>query len=216
MPRTLTDRSSPNRQGERTREAILNSAEVLFGQGNFDSVSMRDIAQGADVLLGVVGYHFKSKEALFRAVATRRAEEVNRVRLDRLQSLEDPMVEDVVDAFIRPALELHAQPEWQHYLNVVTQIAHEERWRELDSDLFLENALVFLAALQRALPDADPDRLREGFLHGISVLLSALGGKTSRLNNLGHGEPDQDPRTPDVGSVVSFVAGGIRAVTSTT
>ncbi|MFJ9381253.1 TetR/AcrR family transcriptional regulator [Streptomyces sp. NPDC101455] len=212
MDRSLSGRPVLNRQGKRTREAILNAAEELFGQGSFDSVSTRDIAEGADVLLGVVGYHFKSKEALFRAVAARRADEVNRVRLDRLNALEDPTVEEIIDAFVRPALELHSQPDWRHYMNIVTQIAHEKRWRALDSDLFLENALVFLSALKRALPESDPERIRVGLLHGISVLISVLGGGTARLNHLGRGEQGPDVRVSGVDDIVSFVASGILAV----
>lgn len=207
---THTGRSE-NKQGVRTREAILDAAEALFGQRNFDSVSVRDIAHQAEVLPGSLSHHFKSKEALFRDVATRRAEAVNRQRLDSLQSLETPGVVEIIDAFARPALELHTQPEWRHYLNIVSQIAQEERWQALDTDLFLDTAQAFLTALQAALPNTDPDLLRVSFQHGISVLLSALSGQASRLNNLGLGEQTRLDTTVYIDSIVSFIAGGICA-----
>ncbi len=213
MVHTSTARSE-NKLGARTRGAILDAAETLFGRGSYDSVSLRDIAQEAGVLLGAVGHHFKGKEALFRAVATRRADAVNQARLDRLHEIETPTVESVVDAFVRPALELCAQPEWRNYLTVVAQLSQEERWQELDSELFLATALVFVEQLERAQPRAPKAALREGLQHGISVLLSAIGGQTWRLNNLGAGDSPKTIQATDIDHVVSFITGGIVALSN--
>lgn len=43
---------------------------MLFAERGFDGVTMRDIADAAERPLGVVGYHFESKDDLWRAAAT--------------------------------------------------------------------------------------------------------------------------------------------------
>lgn len=212
MPAPQERKTALNKQGEKTREAVLNAAELLFGQRNFDSVSMRDIASEAGVLLGAVGYHFKGKEALYREAAKRRADQVNELRLARLSAHDEPTAHDIIDAYLRPALELHQRPEWHSYMNMLTQVSHDDRWRELEFELFNRNAEVFLAALSRALPEADSGLLRVAFLHGIAVLLDLIRGGAGRL-----GSPKSTAATPAPGystidAAVDFVTGGLLAV----
>ena len=61
------------RNGENTRTAILDAAENLFAAASFDIVSMRDVAAKAKVPLGLINYHFQSKEKLFEAIIARRS-----------------------------------------------------------------------------------------------------------------------------------------------
>lgn len=197
-------------KGERTRETILDAAEELFGQGSFDSVSIRDIAERAGVLIGVIGYHFKSKETLFRAVATRRAAVTSDIRIAELQAHETPTVEEVVDAFIRPAIMFDQSPDWRNYMNIAAQISAEERWRDLNSDLFLDTAKVFVSALRRALPDAPSGAVERGFLYGISVLLGVHRGDSNALDELTDGNFDHRDADAIVQSILPFIAGGIR------
>ncbi len=51
-----------------TAQRILVSADVLFCERGFDGVSMRDVAQHADVKKASLFYHFSNKEALFDRV----------------------------------------------------------------------------------------------------------------------------------------------------
>ena len=52
-------------------ERILQAALEAFSQKGFDGARTRDIAARANVTLGLVQYHFGSKEKLWRAVAER-------------------------------------------------------------------------------------------------------------------------------------------------
>jgi len=57
-------------QREATREQIVSAALMAMSEAGFDGVSTRAIAERANVSQGLLTYHFKSKEALWRAVAT--------------------------------------------------------------------------------------------------------------------------------------------------
>jgi len=98
------------RQGN-TRSRILDVAEALFGESGLDRVSIRDITRKANVNLAAINYHFGSKEDLIAAVFERRLVPVNEARLAALDRAEKkagrriPRLEDILDAFIRPALQ---------------------------------------------------------------------------------------------------------------
>ncbi len=86
-------------------------AEELFGEQGLDRVSIRDITRNAKVNLAAINYHFGSKEDLIAAVFERRVIPVNHARLAALDMVEkatgkeSPKLEDILEAFIRPALE---------------------------------------------------------------------------------------------------------------
>ncbi len=78
-------------RAEESREAIVLAATKLFAQRGFGGVSLRDIARAADRPLGVVSYHFKSKDALWREVAAgihRSIEDHFRQKLDGLAGVD--------------------------------------------------------------------------------------------------------------------------------
>ena len=97
-----------------TKTKILEVAEELFGDQGLDRVSIRDITEAADVNLAAVNYHFGSKEVLIEAVFERRLTPLNEARLralDKVEQLagEKPLrVEQILEAFIRPAVECGA------------------------------------------------------------------------------------------------------------
>ena len=55
-------------KGEQTRLALIDSAYALFLKQGYHGTSMRDIAKGADLALGGIYNHFKSKAEIFQAV----------------------------------------------------------------------------------------------------------------------------------------------------
>src|SRR3954453_3751444 len=94
-----------------TRSSILDVAEALFAERGLNRVSIRDITRKAKVNLAAINYHFGSKEDLVAAVFERRVVPVNEARLAALAALEkaagqrSPGLEEILEAFIRPALE---------------------------------------------------------------------------------------------------------------
>lgn len=81
--------------GDQTKEKILDAAEELFGEKTFDTVSLRDITHHAGVTLALASYHFGTKDNLFVAVVARRADMLNRMRLERLSELDAAGVTEV-------------------------------------------------------------------------------------------------------------------------
>jgi AcrR family transcriptional regulator len=58
----------PSSKGERTSQAILEAAYLLFLEHGFHATSMRQIAQRAGLALGGIYNHFESKEQIFETV----------------------------------------------------------------------------------------------------------------------------------------------------
>jgi len=89
---------------------ILDTAERLFADQGFHATTLRQITREAGVNLAAVNYHHGSKDALILAVFQRRLDELNSERLTRLHEALDaadpPRLEDVLEAFIHPALRM--------------------------------------------------------------------------------------------------------------
>lgn len=86
------------RDGDRTRERILEAALPLFADHGFAGTSTRKVGQAAGVNVATIAYHFQDKAGLYRSV-------VERLHVDLAQAFPalegtDPttMVEGVVRA----------------------------------------------------------------------------------------------------------------------
>ena len=93
-----------------TRQRIMRSAETLFAERGFETVSLRDITGAADANVAAVNYHFGSKERLIDAVIERHVVPINEERLELLDrfeakcSEESLPVEKILKAFLSPVL----------------------------------------------------------------------------------------------------------------
>lgn len=100
-----------------TKHRMLEVAEALFGEHGVDRVSIRDITEAAQVNVAAVNYHFGSKEELIAAVFERRLAPLNAERLRMLDRAEagagskGPAVEQILEAFVHPALRCCEQNE---------------------------------------------------------------------------------------------------------
>lgn len=70
MPSRRTPRSR-SAQREATRERIVEAALEAFAEKGFHGASTRDIAERAGTNQGLITYHFRSKDELWRAAADR-------------------------------------------------------------------------------------------------------------------------------------------------
>ena len=91
-----------------TKTLILEVAERLVAERGFESVSLRDITNSANVNVAAVNYHFGSKDKLFEAVQCRYIEPINEERLRMLEGLtldgRVATVREILEAFMRPFL----------------------------------------------------------------------------------------------------------------
>jgi len=68
---TFKSDGEPDRRGRKraeTRQKLLNAAMQLYAAGGFDSATVRDIAERADLGLGTLYAHFKDKAELSEAL----------------------------------------------------------------------------------------------------------------------------------------------------
>src|SRR6185312_8911583 len=125
---------SVNRSGS-TKERILAAAETLFAQRGFDGASLRQLTSDAGVNLAAVNYHFGSKEKLVEQVFRRRLDALNAQRLAalaRVAGQPETRLEDVLDAFIRPALELSHEDSGSLFMRLLPQLSKEELYWRID------------------------------------------------------------------------------------
>ena len=148
--------------GEGTKEKILDAAEELFGENGFAATSIRAITSRAGVNLAALNYHFGTKEALIDSVFKRRIGPLNEARLSlldeaRREAGRKPLaLEDVLAAFLKPALELAIDPQrgGKEFMRLMGR-AHSEAGKSLQeriAKLFEQVFHRFTEALQTALP----------------------------------------------------------------
>ena len=127
---------------------------------------------------------------------------------------DEPTVEEIIGAFTRPLLQLLAEDhdKWSHYFQLIAQINNSpERGGELMSRYFDPLVTRFIEALQKALPDCDPEDLFWSY-HFLSGALTLTFAETGRIDNLSGGLC----RSSDMQSInermPAFLAAGFRAL----
>jgi AcrR family transcriptional regulator len=213
----LATKKPPVRNG---KERILDAAEQLFAQRGLYGVSLRDITQAAGVDVALVGYHFGGKRELFTAVFERRAEVLNRERLERLEAVRRaalpgaPVLEAIIDASAAPPLERSARggPGWKSYFALIAYVNNSPEFGpEMMKRHFDPLVDRFVAVMREALPRCPPREIYWGyqFLTGTLTLTFA---ETSRIDQLSGGLC----RAADLDSVrerlAPYVAAGLRAL----
>jgi AcrR family transcriptional regulator len=204
-----------------TKERLLDAAERLFSEHGFQGTSMRAVTQAADAAVSAANYHFGSKEELLRAVLKRRVEPVNRRRLERLAELEarsgPPRVDEVLDAFVRPLLEAHAQriaemPENDYLRQVAARLFAEppDQVTSLRNELFAHVNERFLAALTSALPGRPEADVRLALQLAIGVMVHVISGQVEVVapTPAGDGAPTCEPVLQ---KMIAFASAGVCA-----
>jgi AcrR family transcriptional regulator len=172
---------------------------------------LRAITAAAGVNLAAVHYHLGSKEALLAAVVARHAGPINRERIARLAALEaraeTPAVEDILGAFLTPALARgRGDPELGDGI-VLIQSEPLERAAPLLRSQFGEVIRRFGDALCAALPELPPAVVRERLHFAVGALLHVLSGRPRAAFDDALGVDDDT--LPEC--LVAFLAAGLRA-----
>jgi AcrR family transcriptional regulator len=139
-----------------TKQRLLDTAERLFGERGYDTVSLRHIIGEAGVNLAAVHYHFGSKEDLLDQVVLRKVGPVNEARLARLDLAEQAAgvgpvpVESILRAFLIPTADVAKDnPEFVKVMGRVVAEGHIER---IAAQHFRPMVDRFVGALARSLP----------------------------------------------------------------
>ena len=198
-----------------TRERILGAAETLFARHGFAGASLRQVTAAANVNLAAVNYHFGSKDNLVEEVFRRRLDDLNKRRLAALATalaLDAPELEDVLGAFIRPALELSLDQAGGHaFMRVLARAyaEHDERLRRFLSENYGHVLRDFAAALGRLLPHLDKEELywRLDFITGALTHSMADFGPMKRRGPVS----EETHRERAASHLVRFAAAGLRS-----
>ena len=206
-----------------TRTRILDTAEVLFAERGFESVSLRHITAEADVNLASVNYHFGSKEALIEEVIARRIQPINQRRLALLDGhiadAAKPLpLSTIVDCFVTPVIDTVRDS--AHHERLFSRLMSRclaesvDRFPDVLIKQFTEVIARFVAEMSRTMPDVAPE------VHQLRILFMA-GAMTHSLfhfdklaSAVGNTTPPPDMETLKR-EMVNFIATGLSAPSDT-
>lgn len=204
-----------NTQHFSTKERILGAAEQLFATHGFAGASLRQVTAAANVNLAAVNYHFGSKENLINEVFRRRLDDLNAHRieeLDKAAARTDSDLEDLLSAFIRPALDLSLdRTGGGAFIRVLARAfaEHNDALRKFLSDNYGHVMKRFHAAFAQRLPNLDKEELywRLDIIAGALTYAMADFGVIKRKT----GVTEQMHRERAVEHLIRFAAAGLRA-----
>jgi AcrR family transcriptional regulator len=203
--------------GDSTPERILLAAERLFSERGIGEVSLREITSAAGVNSAAAHYHFGSKDAVLDELFTRRARPIAERREQLLERLKlnrqgRPVLEDVLRAFLQPALDLLNTPEGIAFTRLRARMVfeREEVRRQILGKSFDRTNEMTIQALARALPRLASKELywRFHFLLGTMVYTMARPGRIESMTR--GGIETAEPRAA-LDHLVRFAAAGFRA-----
>ena len=216
-----TPARTPARKATRARlstpERILLAAEQLFSERGVDGVSLREITSTSGVNSAAAHYHFGSKLAVLEQLFELRAKPIAEQRLKLLSELRynrqgRPVLEDVLRAFLQPALEALSTPEGIAFTRLRARLSfeNEEVRRHVLDKTFNHSSRLTLEALRKALPQLPAAELnwRFHFLLGSMVYTMALPG---RIESLTDDQVDTRNWTVALDQLVTYAAAGLRA-----
>jgi AcrR family transcriptional regulator len=196
-----------------TKERILTAAEALFAQRGFEGASLRQLTAAAGVNLAAVNYHFGSKDHLVEQVFKRRLDQLSTRRLAALKQItgqQETTLEDVLSAFIRPALDL-SHDGGGLFMRVLARAfaEHDDSLRKFLSENYGHVMRQFTAEFARLLPDLSKEELywRIDLVTGALTHAMSGFGIIQRKNDVS----EVTHREQTAEHLIRFAAAGLRA-----
>ena len=194
-----------------TKQKILDSAERLFGEQGYGATSLRQVIAEAGVNLAAIHYHFGSKEELVDAVILRKAEPVNRERLEMLGRLEAEAgdrpvaMEQILEAFLAPAVSrVAANPEFSKLMG---RLLGEGMMPAVVDKHFRHVGMRFVKAMAKTLPELSPVELGWRIHFMIGAMAHTLCAQPVQF----HTGLEMEDGQAVLQRLVAFLSGGMRA-----
>jgi AcrR family transcriptional regulator len=226
-PRGAAKRDPAARRGQKptaaaaaptVRERILEVAERLFAEHGMSGVGLRAICAEAEVNLASIAYYFGSKEGLLGALFAQRAAPIAQERLRLLahcfEDGQQPTLEDILDAFLRPALVLGVQPQFggPAFVKLRARLGTEPEAlsRKILSKAFDLSSKKFIDAIAQVVADVPRAEIewRFHFMLGAMFYTMANSGRIQALTN-GRIDPGNVKRA--LHHMIPFLAAGFRS-----
>ncbi len=199
-----------------TGERILDAAETLFAVQGIRGTSLKEITALAEVNIAAVNYHFRSKDALVRAVFERCFEPLNQERLRLLDEAEAAAgegaltLEAVLHALFEPMVRA-----WQTNRNFILLVGRlqsepDEQLSEFVQNLYTSLIQRFVKAAGRAEPNAGESQL----FFWIHYLFGGVVYTLFHSQDIEQMHPGQNLLdTPELflDELISFGAAGLRS-----
>lgn len=200
------------------RERILEVAERMFAEHGMAGVGLRAITAEAGVNLASIAYHFGSKDGLLEALFAQRAAPIAQERLRLLELARaaeaTPTLEQVLDAFLRPALTLGVQPQFGGpafvKLRARLGIEPESLARKILSKAFDLSSRAFIDALAEALPKMPRGEIEWRFHFMLGTMFYTMAN-TGRIQSLTAGRCDPGNVKSALHHMIPFLAAGFRS-----
>lgn len=199
-----------------TSQRILETAEGLFARKGIRATSLKEITQLAEVNIAAVNYHFRTKDALVRAVYERSFQPLNEERLRLLTAAEmaagsgSLAMESVLYALFEPMLRTWRAN--QTFIMLVGRLQNEPDPELSGFVQRLYGQLIprFLAAARRAAPEVSEQDLFFWlhFLFG-GVVYTLINSQDMERMHEGQNLLDQPEAFLD--RLIAFGTAGLRA-----
>jgi AcrR family transcriptional regulator len=207
---------NPGRKaGQPAREAIMDTAERLFGDRGIDAVSLRTINTEAGYSVAALHYHFGTRDGLIRALLARAQPSMLASRdrmVAELRPLAKPPLERIVDALVAPLTIglLANQADGARRLRFLARLYFDRSpWV---AGTVAEGLAIFLPLLRRALPELDEGTLKRRWAiaselaaHAVANARELHSGAVG-CRHMGRGGLERF-----LGELVQFIAGGLSA-----
>lgn len=181
-------------------------------------VGLRAITSEAHVNLASIAYHFGSKEGLLEALFAQRAAPIAQERLRLLASCyentETPVLEDILDAFLRPALVLGVQPQFggPAFVKLRARLGMEPEAlsRKVLSKAFDLSSAAFIDAIAKALPQLPRAEIEWRFHFMLGAMFYTMAN-SGRIQALTKGRIDPGNVKRALRHMIPFLAAGFRS-----
>lgn len=193
-----SDKLPKTKRGRRTREKLLQAAEIEFGEKGFHEAAVSGITYRAGVALGSFYTYFESKEEIFKALVTFMSLRTRRWIAERVADAPDRMTAE------RKGLEAYIEFARQH--KGIYRIISEAEWvaNEAYREHYTNFAKAYEDNLRKAGESAD---IREGdyemWSWAIMGMAVTLGMKYANWD-------ESAPIAKIAETVADLIANGIR------
>jgi AcrR family transcriptional regulator len=173
-----------------SRQRFLECAEGLFIEEGYRGTTIRAICANAGTSLAILNRNWPSKEALFREMLHRHFAPLHRLQnaaFKRLEAQPGTTIEEVLNAFLRPALEgIGTGTKASGLVYSRALIDSSSVIKAIVADLITPTRQRLIALVSRALQCNDPAMLFAcmNAIFGAYVYPQAFGGQLARSMSL--------------------------------